>query len=243
MNAVLEMQVPPPSQLRADVTAELDRIVERGLARDPDERFATAREMAIALERAVTPASPREIGEWVEAAAATTLMRRAEDVHRIESSTASSAGAPPSAPPSALAVAPAALAEEAPTKTFAAAAAADDAAGARGVRRRALPWAVALLAVASALVASLLLFRSRPASVPEPTSAAASSSAAPVVPVATMATASEVPLSSPSALPVGSARPAVHNGATHAKPPAHPVNCKPPYTIDADGTRVWKKGC
>ena len=49
----------------------------RGLARDRDERFATAREMAVALERAVPPATAREIGEWVEATARVELDQRA----------------------------------------------------------------------------------------------------------------------------------------------------------------------
>jgi serine/threonine-protein kinase len=45
--------VAPPSSYVTDISAELDAIVLRGLARNPDDRFDDARQMAEALERAV----------------------------------------------------------------------------------------------------------------------------------------------------------------------------------------------
>jgi serine/threonine-protein kinase len=51
---VLEMPVPPPSSIRPDVPPELDRVVERALARDPAERYATGYEMAEDLEGVLT---------------------------------------------------------------------------------------------------------------------------------------------------------------------------------------------
>jgi eukaryotic-like serine/threonine-protein kinase len=48
--------VPPP----------LRPIVKRALAREPGDRFATAREMALALADAVPPASSMDLGDWVE---------------------------------------------------------------------------------------------------------------------------------------------------------------------------------
>ena len=42
----------------------------RGLARDPEQRFATARDMALAIEQTIGLASPYEVGEWVESVAA-----------------------------------------------------------------------------------------------------------------------------------------------------------------------------
>ena len=47
---VLEMAVPPPSSLRPDVPPELDRIVARALARDPDQRYATGQALAEDLD-------------------------------------------------------------------------------------------------------------------------------------------------------------------------------------------------
>jgi serine/threonine-protein kinase len=63
----------------------LDAVVLRGLARDPAARFATAREMAIALEEATKVASVDAVEEWVGRMSGPMLASRAEIVRRIES--------------------------------------------------------------------------------------------------------------------------------------------------------------
>jgi serine/threonine-protein kinase len=63
----------------------LDAVVLRGLDRDATKRYDTAREMAIALERALGMATPSDVGEWVEATAREVLHRRAEKIAEIES--------------------------------------------------------------------------------------------------------------------------------------------------------------
>ncbi len=50
MRSICEAPVPSPSQLRPDCPPELSGIVQTSLAKDPDDRYATAREMQIALE-------------------------------------------------------------------------------------------------------------------------------------------------------------------------------------------------
>ncbi len=75
---------PLVSSRRKDVSAALDAVVARGLARAPDERFATALEMAEALEAAVTPASPRAVSRWVESIASDTLRARRDRVAACE---------------------------------------------------------------------------------------------------------------------------------------------------------------
>jgi hypothetical protein len=62
----------------------LDAIVLHGLARTPDQRFATAREMALALERLGELAPASEVGAWVETLAATTLTERAVRLKQLE---------------------------------------------------------------------------------------------------------------------------------------------------------------
>ena len=54
---VLLKQIVPPSRYRPDVSPALDRVVMRALAREPDQRFATALEFAGALN-AVCPSAP-----------------------------------------------------------------------------------------------------------------------------------------------------------------------------------------
>jgi serine/threonine protein kinase len=85
---VLESRPPPPSEVAASVGRELDEVTLRALARNPADRFQTARAMAIALEHCVRPATPSEVGEWVESLAGASLHRRAERMAEIESLTA-----------------------------------------------------------------------------------------------------------------------------------------------------------
>ena len=92
---VMEAKAAPPSTLalaapgplddeaRRDLVA-LDAIVMRGLSKDPSRRFATAREMALALESRLRPATAAEISSWVEASAAPALAKRAQLVATIE---------------------------------------------------------------------------------------------------------------------------------------------------------------
>lgn len=84
VHAVLHDRVPPPSEVVPSLPAALDGVVLRGLARDPKMRFATAREMAIALEQVLPPAPQREVGEWVVDAAGEALQARLEFVAEIE---------------------------------------------------------------------------------------------------------------------------------------------------------------
>jgi serine/threonine-protein kinase len=86
---VLDAKVEPPSKFVPDLPAKLDDIVLRGLARNPADRFATTREMARALEKAVPLAPTSEVGEFVEKLASTALAQRAARMAEIESNTAS----------------------------------------------------------------------------------------------------------------------------------------------------------
>ncbi|WP_433936630.1 serine/threonine-protein kinase [Sorangium cellulosum] len=101
---ILEGVVQPPSAF-GDVPRELDEVVLRGLQRDPERRYATALEMAAALEEALPPASPRAVGAWVEATAGPLLEARAKSLAEIETSQRSALPAP--APSSPAAAAPA----------------------------------------------------------------------------------------------------------------------------------------
>ncbi len=73
-----------PSEIAPEVPPKVDLLVKKGLARDPGQRFATAREMAIALEMAMPLATPSKVGEWVEAIAGDVLSRRAARIAEIE---------------------------------------------------------------------------------------------------------------------------------------------------------------
>ncbi len=98
LTKVLAGRVLPPSQYLIPMDgmtlgqeafalfAKIDELVLRSLAAEPTQRFATARDMAVALERCIPPATPFEVGEWVESVAAEVLGVRANLVAEIESS-------------------------------------------------------------------------------------------------------------------------------------------------------------
>jgi eukaryotic-like serine/threonine-protein kinase len=81
LGSVVPEALDPNSPLGA-----LDKIVMRGLERDPANRFDTARDMATAMEDAVHAASVAQVGTWVESVAADVLHARSARVQEIESS-------------------------------------------------------------------------------------------------------------------------------------------------------------
>ena len=85
LNAVLESPIPAPRSVRQDVPVDVDTVVMRALDRDPSRRFATAREMAVALEHAVPMASSRAISEWVDSVVGPKLRERAAHVRALAS--------------------------------------------------------------------------------------------------------------------------------------------------------------
>jgi eukaryotic-like serine/threonine-protein kinase len=76
----------PPSAIAAGVPPALDTVTMRGLAKDAAQRYASAREMALALESAMPVASSMEVGAWVESVAGPALSLRARAVSEVEKS-------------------------------------------------------------------------------------------------------------------------------------------------------------
>lgn len=89
----------PPSLHAPDVPPQLDALILKGLAREPADRFASAREMADALVRVVTPAFPTDVGAWVEEVARETLAKRAKALAEIEGRSRMPSVLPPASMP------------------------------------------------------------------------------------------------------------------------------------------------
>lgn len=81
---VLERRVEAPSAVAAGVPPSLDAITLRALEREASRRFATAREMALAIEAAVPVASATRIAEWLDSLVGERMARRARVVSAIE---------------------------------------------------------------------------------------------------------------------------------------------------------------
>jgi serine/threonine-protein kinase len=99
----LRGDVQPPSTVAPSVSPALDRVTVRGLARNPDERYATAREMGLALEAAVSPATANRVGEWVESVAGAVLAGRRRALAEFEALARDSDGGVPQEPGEAVA--------------------------------------------------------------------------------------------------------------------------------------------
>jgi serine/threonine protein kinase len=234
---VLDKEIAPPSAHNAEVPSAVDAIVLRGLARHPDLRFATAREMAAALEQASPPATPREIGEWVQREAGESVTARAALVAEVESR--SSASAVHERIARRVAAAPSDTVTESGVA---------QAVGPSLARRGSRRWVAAGGALASLLVTTLVLSRisagARDAPVPRP---APSDSASAVLPASTAAPPSEVATSPRAPAPSSAAntdrtptapRPQAPRPSLPRKP-----DCRNPFTLTAGGIRVPRPEC
>jgi serine/threonine protein kinase len=247
----------PPSQRVPDLSNEFDTIIVRGLSKNPEVRFQTARDMAIAVSRAAAPASAFEIGEWVERLAADSLGDQARRIAEIESGSASqprgvlvaSEPPPPPAPPPPPLTVPTVPMAFAPVRVplqAAAPVAAADAQTTGDARRK---WIVvgvlALVGLAGAilLTASMLRHVEPAASTAQSETPLASAVSPP--PSAPAAISVAQPTPEPMATDVPSAR------ATTRTPPAAPIPpsgpkvdpCNPPFTVDSRGVKHYKAQC
>jgi serine/threonine-protein kinase len=212
---VLSAEVPAPSSIVHKLPPSLDRIVLKGLERDPAKRYATAREMAAELDARVGIASPTEIGDWVERTAGEELHARAMRIAQIERAAAESSGSLPAASSPSIADSLPPARQQRPSdgptyvwgqKTKAEGRGQAEASGfsspssglavLRAPRSPKVIFAVAASAVALAIVACTLLFlqttAKRSAQTPEPSSHAAAPSL-PSAPAAATAVAEPAP--------------------------------------------------
>jgi serine/threonine protein kinase len=81
---IVQGNLSKPSEHAPGISPELDDIVMRALATDPKNRMASARDLALELERKVGLASPSEVTAWVERLANDVLEARANLVTAME---------------------------------------------------------------------------------------------------------------------------------------------------------------
>jgi serine/threonine-protein kinase len=84
LQRLLDADVEPPSTRIPGLTAGFDAVAMKALAREPQDRYPTARAMAIALEACGPAATASEVGEWVEVLANESLSRRALLISTLE---------------------------------------------------------------------------------------------------------------------------------------------------------------
>ena len=242
INAVFEKAVAPPSDLSPLVPAELDAVVARGLSREADDRFPTARAMAMALEAAVQVAPTREVGDWVQAEAAEILARRSQRAAEIESS--SGIGFVPAASPPVVSLP---VVSEGDIHT--------DPSQISDVKPRRRGGGMIAVGAAIVLVGSLaaiVRIATPVATIVTPPSALTTLPAVPSAALSADPESAPAPSTPSSALAtMDAARPGPPGGdlvpaprtRRAPRPRSGAPRCDPPYTLDADGTRHWKSGC
>jgi serine/threonine-protein kinase len=270
LHSVLHDVIPVPSSQQPVCPAQLDALVMRGLNRDPAERFASAREMAIALERDIGLATQSEVSDWLQALAGGQLAERAVALARMQEAANDApllAGALPSKPPSSEFDA----ATPPPAEVVAVT---SEHTGRRTVRPHLPIWPWLPLTAALLLAALTWLFTRHPQHssaaaplvLPAPARPAAlqPSAAAPGVPTSAGwqppdAVSEPLPaapedviergIAPPPVLPAPPPKPRAHRERSPAStkptkltPPSKP-QCKPYYYIDNQGIRRPKPGC
>ena len=243
INKVLSTPVPAPSEIRPDLGDAFDAVALRALERDPKKRFATAREMAVALQSAIGAgglAAPNEIGEWVESIAHDEIEKRAALVASIENT--SSTGLTPSDVD-----AIAARAESSASREIAGEVSSLSVAtvNEREPVRRRVP-VVAAIAVTAALaigVGAFVLGRAHTS----PAAAAPPASTAPPQPTVVERVVIAAPPSTQSvAPPAVSTAPVLTPPRSMPRATAAPTtasSCEPPYTYDQSGIKKYKPWC
>ncbi|HEY8039200.1 MAG TPA: serine/threonine-protein kinase [Polyangiaceae bacterium] len=272
---VLRAEVTKPSKVVGLDRAAADAIVMRGLARSPDRRYATAREMALEIEHQLPLAPASQVGQWVERHGGEALAERARRIAEVEGTGESPERevAPPAPKPAdqaAMATAPGGrLAmdegslvatrqmgrilphEAAHTDTSLVSSELERAPRRRVANRRATAIGLGLAALVVVAVGGLAMRDRAPQGVASP--APPASSATPPVaspdPVATPVPATSVASPDdavdPSALPLAPAPTRPGRPGSFAPPirRAPGVDCDPPYTVDANGYRKYKREC
>jgi serine/threonine protein kinase len=235
--AVLTTKVAKPSKRRPEVPLALENVVLKSLRRVAGNRYATALEMAMAIEASVPIAAASEVATWLQALMADALESQRREVAEIERTD------------------PDAVVGRAAESVV-------KARGAGARRPRSRPAVVAALAGGLALAGLVYVLAGRtpdepPRALPpsDPTSSAvATSDPSPPEPSST-AEPSLPPGSAPSSsVAVSGTVSGMVSGTVSGQqpprvdrrphpPPARSRECDPPFTLDSRGVRTWKRQC
>src|SRR5512132_2021826 len=94
LQRLLDADVDPPSSRIGDLPASFDAVALKALAREPQDRYPTARAMAEALEACGPAATATEVSAWVEALSGESLARRARLISTLEALAEPTGGQP-----------------------------------------------------------------------------------------------------------------------------------------------------
>jgi serine/threonine-protein kinase len=212
---VLAGNVPSLRSIDPSLSAAIDEIVRVGLDPDPEQRFATARELDQALVRAIPPAASFDVAEWMQRELEQELAQQTRVITEIEARPPRREGE------------------------------ATDVTGATGAprsRARSSSWTVVLAVLAAAGIGGTVYFATLARTTVVAASPPAPSPSVTVSPVASLSAAPVPVASTPPTVssPKPAARPTIKVDAAAPKHVAD--DCNPPYWIDAKG-KHFKDHC
>jgi serine/threonine-protein kinase len=248
---VMQKQVPAPSSIVPGLPPEIDEATLRGLERDPARRFARARDMAMVIENSVEMARASAVGEWVTMLGEEQLTQRAQLVGDIEAhksrvvtSVLSQSFERPDGFPTVVEAGSGQNRAKRRSKRFVIAGAAAVAVAALSVAAtKRGSWRNAL---ASAISEPPVLTPTEPSADPRPVAPSASIAVADppeavMPPPAAATTARAIPEKKTPASTSSAGSKASRLGAK--TPRSKKDECDPPYTMDAQGIRIYNPKC
>jgi serine/threonine protein kinase len=259
--------IPPPSQFVPDLPPRIDGLLSKALAREPSQRWPTAREMALEIEACVPAFRPSEVGAWVQRMVGPELAVRAASIVAIEQMDTSDS--PDEQAPDQTATAPIKVSlavpnwvEPSPPPVVSQPSVSRPLLPETSrVAGRFAPWALAVLLLI-AWVAEVAERHRAPVTgdksavplgpivpvVAATASVSLSPGATPMVPAATSSAPADGAVASRAAKPETTATgarpgPNARSPASRSSPPKSSVSCEPPYWIDPLGRTRFKSEC
>ncbi len=257
MERVLIGDLDGPRRFVPAVPVAMESVVMQGLSAAPARRFATAHEMAVALQAACPRATALEVATWLKEVAGAALAQRADDVARFESMPE---GALAQVRPSTLGVVvfdPTVTVRALPDVTAVIAPrAVPERRGHRPGSKVAALSALAVLVALAAIALIVVAMRARaPAGAAAEPSAGSATEAAPAETVTTTdpaVAASGEPTEPATSLPAA-ARTGPHRRGTKTPPSSGAApralgsvlaaSCKVPFYFDAEGMKHYRPEC
>jgi len=252
LHLALEQPIPSPRQRAPELPARVEELVMRGLARQRSDRFATAHDMARALEATGLLAPTHEVGAWVRQVAHAPLEARALQLSKMEAALVGEAGGhvddeQSASEASLLRKIDGRILADASTEIRPALSAVAPAEADRSGTRLRPALALTLCGLLAVALGVHLATRTPPGA-----SAPAAASATPahltvraaVAPSAVVATeAVDPPIPAPATQTTSKARALPRRAPLAARTAKPKVLCSEPFTIDAQGVRIPKREC
>jgi eukaryotic-like serine/threonine-protein kinase len=214
LQKMLDADVERPSARVPGLAPGFDAVTMRALGREPSDRYATAKEMAVALEACTALAPLSEVSAWVMAEVGDSLAQRAAHITIMEQTPDPSPAAPAPAPPR---------------------------------RRRAIYASLAIGAVLVPIAVTIAVLQRSAAPAPsDPKAPASAQEPEPKAPPASVASPEGTAAASSPERAGAGPEPTVKTKSappTGRKPPPRNDPCNPPFTVDEQGHKRYKREC